>query len=265
MFPRGGPLLDQFKESSFTRLWVKWAFGGATKVLCQGPAWRTFALEKLNFLNHNCPIIFNWTATDRLLRLGEKKLKIKSKHPLNILYLGWLEEEKGIFDFLDACSEIKKEKEFKILIAGGGSRENDVKEFCRKNGTHDIATFFGWVEGAQLEEILHNSDILVLPSWAEGFPNAVIEAMASGLAVVVTSVGNVTDILTHKSEALLVIPRHKASLINAISSLIDDDELRHCIALQGHKFSKENFSVEKSVSKLEELIYSVIDQPKSGK
>ena len=158
MFPRGGPLLDQVKESSFTRLWVKWAFGGASKVLCQGPAWKTFAMETLNFSNQNCPIIFNWTATDRLLSIGKQNLKIKKTYPLNILYLGWLEEEKGIFDFLEACSDMKQENKFKISIAGGGSRENEAKELVRIRGMQDFVTFFGWIEGVKLEELLNNSD-----------------------------------------------------------------------------------------------------------
>ena len=258
MFPRGGPLLDQVKESSFTRLWVKWAFGGASKVLCQGPAWKKFALDTLNFSDQNCPIVFNWTATDKLISIGKKKLKIKVNPPLNILYLGWLEEEKGIFDFLEACSDLKREDKFKILVAGGGSREADAKEFVRKRGIQDITKFVGWVEGVQLQELLNNSHILVLPSWAEGFPNAVIEAMASGLAVVVTSVGNVPDILTNESEALLVNPKDKASLMNAIARLVEDENLRHSIALQGHLFSLENFAVEKAASRLEKLIYTVI-------
>ena len=259
MFPRGGPLLDQVKESPFTRFWVKWAFRGASKVLCQGPAWQTFAIETLNFSKHNCPIIFNWTATDRLLSIGEKKLKTKRNHPLNILYLGWLEEEKGIFDLLEACSDVIQENKFKISIAGGGRCENEAKELVRKRGMQDLVKFFGWIEGAQLEELLNNSDILVLPSWAEGFPNAVIEAMASGLAVVVTSVGNIPDILTHDLDALLVTPKDKVSLTTAILRLVDDENLRHSIALKGHEFSAENFSVEKAASKLEKLIYAVID------
>ena len=105
---------------------------------------------------------------------------------------------------------------------------------------------------------MSNSDILVLPSWAEA-SNAVIEAMASGLAVVVTSVGNIPDILTNESEALLVEPKDKASLLSAISRLIEDEKLRHSIALQGHIFCAENFSVEKAASKIEKLVFSVID------
>ena len=259
MFPRGGPLLEQVKESSFTRLWVKWAFGGASKVLCQGPAWKKFALETLKFSEPNCPILFNWTATEKLLRIGEKKLKNKVDRPLNILYLGWLEKEKGIFDFLEVCSELKQKDKFKVFIAGGGSREGESKELVCKRGIQDITTFVGWVEGIQLQDLLNNSHILVLPSWAEGFPNAVIEAMASGLAVIVTSVGNIPDILTHESEALLVTPKDRSSLLNGISRLVEDENLRHSIALQGHIFSAENFAVEKAAAKLEKLIYTVID------
>ena len=257
MFPRGGPLLDEVEISKFTRSWVRLAFGGASKVLCQGPAWKTFAMEVLNFAEENSPIIYNWTATDRLISIGKKKLETKSSYPLSILYLGWIEEEKGIFDFLNALSNLENRNNFRVSIAGGGSCVDKAKEIASTKGLDDVVHFNGWVHGLKLEELLSNSDILVLPSWAEGFPNAVIEAMAAGLAVIVTSVGNIPDILTHNSEALLVPPKDVDSLRSAIARLVDDEILIRSLALKGHEFAKENFAIEEAVSKLEKLIYAV--------
>ena len=58
-----------------------------------------FALETLNFTEKNCPIVYNWTATERLLHQGRNKLKDKVNRTLNILYLGWIEEEKVFLIF----------------------------------------------------------------------------------------------------------------------------------------------------------------------
>ena len=257
MFPRGGPLLDEVEKSKFTRSWVRLAFGGATKVLCQGPAWKTFAKEVLNVPEENSPIIYNWTATDSLISIGKKKLETQISYPLRILYLGWIEEEKGIFDFLDALSKLENINKIKVSIAGGGSCVDKSKKIARRNGLDDVVHFNGWVYGLELEELFSKSDILVLPSWAEGFPNAVIEAMAAGLAVIVTSVGNIPDILTHNSEALLVPPKDVVSLRNTISRLVDDEILIRSLGSKGHEFAKENFAIEEAVSKLEKLIYAV--------
>jgi glycosyltransferase involved in cell wall biosynthesis len=258
MFPRGGPLLDQVRESKFTRTWVKLAFGGASKVLCQGPAWKEFAINTLKFSDQDTPIVFNWTATNRLLEIGKKKIKTPTQKPLNILYLGWIEKEKGIYDFLHALKDIKKVNECRISIAGGGSCAEHVKEFVAINGMDGFVNFEGWVGGQELESVLKKSDMLVLPSWAEGFPNAVIEAMASGLAVIVSSVGNVPDILRDGSEALLVPPKDRIALKNSISRLLENDNLRQSISTSGYNFAYENFSIEKAVLKLEKIIVSVV-------
>lgn len=258
MFPRGGPLLDQVKDSKFTRIWVRFAFAGATKILCQGPAWKKFAKDILKFSDYNTPIVYNWTATDDLLHIGKNKLKYFNSENLNFLYLGWIEEEKGIFDFLQAFKEIELKDEFKITIAGGGTGEAFAREYVDINGMNNFVNFEGWVDGAGLESIFKKSDVLILPSWAEGFPNAVIEAMASGLAVIVSSVGNIPDILSNESEAIIIPPKDIDALKNAIIRLSEDHELRKSISNKGYSFASKKFSVEEAALKLEKLIISAI-------
>ena len=256
MFPRGGPLLNQVKESAFTKFWVKIVFSSSTMVLCQGPAWKNFAMEVLGFSDNKSPIIFNWTATDSLLAIGEEKLTKETSLPLNILFLGWVEKEKGIFDLLDVCLDLKEDYKFKVSIAGGGSCEETAKKIAINNNL-DVR-FYGWVDRTKLKYIFENADILVLPSWAEGFPNAIIEAMASGVPVIVSSVGNIPDIIKHKSEALLVPPKNKNALRASIINLIESDELRNKLSRNGHEFASRNFSVEKAAIKLEQIIKSIL-------
>lgn len=257
MFPRGGPLLDQVNESLLTKLLVRFSFAGATKVLCQGPSWKKFAMEDLNFSNENTPIIYNWTASDKLLEIGRTKLENFHPKNLNFLYLGWLEEEKGIFDFLNAFKDLGLNSKSKIFIAGGGSCEEKAKAFVNQNNMSHYVNFKGWVTGDELEDLFKITDVLILPSWAEGFPNAVIEAMASGLAVIVSEVGNVPDILTNESEAILIKPKDRHSLKNAIIKVSEDLKLRESISKNGYHFAAKNFYIEEAVLKLEKLIKKV--------
>ena len=256
MFPRGGPLLNQVHQSSFAKCWIRMVFSSTKKVLCQGPSWKNFAMNTLRFSDEDSPIVHNWTATDELLKIGKKKLSIKQSSPLNIIYVGWLEREKGIFDLMEVCINLRKNYKFNLSIAGGGSCEKAIKTIIDNNDIVNV-DFYGWVDRDQLKYILEKADILVLPSWAEGFPNAIIEAMASGVAVIVSSVGNIPDILNDQSEVLLVPPKNKNALEAAMIKLIEDDKLRSKLSENGYKFAVNNFSVGRAVNKLEKIIKSI--------
>jgi glycosyltransferase involved in cell wall biosynthesis len=258
LFPRGAGLIDTVKASSLHKAWVVAAMRGATHILCQGPAWKRFATSILGFSNSKAPIIQNWSATNRLLELGASRTD--SLNSPTLLFLGWLEKEKGVFELLEACNELSKHHEFKLTIAGRGHAEKEARAYVADNHLECSVDFVGWVRGGDKEALLKKADILVLPSWAEGFPNAIIEAMAAKVAVVVTAVGNVPDLITDRQEAMLVPPRDCQSLKRAIEVLLESPEFRRDLAERGHDFARANFSVEKGIAKLTSVIEEAIDE-----
>lgn len=257
MFPRGGQVIDQSHESVLNRLWIRLAFAGASKVLCQGPAWQRFAVDSLGFSETDAPIIFNWTATERLLAIGRRRATSPNQ-PVRLLFLGWLERAKGIFELIEACSRLAPSHAFSLTIAGKGHAEAEAENRVAMCGLSDRVQFLGWLQGADLERVLQESDVLVLPSWVEGLPNAMIEAMASGLAVVVSSVGNVPDVVNDGEEALLVPPQDSDALQRALARVISDAEFRVALAGRGHRFCRDNFAVEPAVEKLDEVVQAAI-------
>jgi len=260
MFPRGGQLIDQARNT-ISRVWIRWAFGGARKVLCQGPAWQRFAVDTLGFSADDAPIISNWTASVRLLAIGRGRSICPVGQPVRLLFLGWLEREKGIFELLEACTRLVPAHAFTLAIVGRGHAESAAREFVAARGLSDRVRFLGWVQGQDQENILKESDVLVLPSWVEGLPNAMIEAMAAGLAVVVSAVGNVPDVITDGVEALLVSPKDVSGLERVMTRVILDAELRLALVERGHRFAAENFAVETAVTKFDKVIQSVIRRP----
>lgn len=258
LFPRGAALIDTVNASPFQKIWVKAAMRGATHILCQGPAWQRFAINVLCFEITNTPIIENWSATPNLLQIGSTRSLSDNHHTPNLLFLGWLEQDKGIFELLEACHEVSKSYRFKLSIAGRGHAERQALQYVTENSLIDCVEFVGWVTGAEKEAVLKNADILILPSWAEGFPNAIIEAMAAKVAVIVTTVGNVPDLITDQKEALLVPPRDSRALRYAIESLCKDPVLRNGIADRGHIFAREKFSVDRGIAKLTLTIENAI-------
>lgn len=254
--------MDAVRVSPLHKLLVLAAMYGATKILCQGPAWQRFATETLGFSCSDTPIVQNWSATNRLLEIGANR--IASVELPSLLFLGWLEKEKGIFELLESCRELSRRYQFRLLVAGRGRAEVQARAYVATNNLEDRVDFVGWVYGDDKEALLKRADILVLPSWVEGFPNAIIEAMAAKVAVVVTAVGNVPDLITDRKEALLVRPKDSQCLEHAVEVLLESPAFRNELAERGHDFARENFSVEKGIAKLISVIKEAIEG-KGGK
>jgi glycosyltransferase involved in cell wall biosynthesis len=103
------------------------------------------------------------------------------------------------------------------------------------------------LKGIDLETALAEADVLVLPSWAEGLPNAMVEAMAARLAVVVTAVGNIPDVVTDGREALLVPPRNVSALKAALARVIEDPVLRRNLGDAAFSLAASRWDVEQAV------------------
>lgn len=259
MFPRGGGVLESCAKSRFSRVWVRIAYRGARIVLCQGPMWRRFVTDVLGRPSSDAPIVPNWTATENFLEIGRDRTLDASQKPLRLLFVGWLEREKGIFELLEACSRLAQKNNFLLDIAGKGHADNSVRELIIENELADRVRFLGWIKGREIEEAYAQADVFVLPSWNEGMPNVVIEAMATKLAVVVTTVGNIPDFITNEQQALLVPPKDADALTNALDRVLNDRELRLSLASRGHTFAEMTFAIEPAVDRLEKAILSVLD------
>ncbi len=265
LFPRAAGLIDSVSASGPRRVWVKIAMRGATHILCQGASWQRFATNVLGFHVSKSPIIFNWSATNELLDIGGSRTEFIPGHRPQLLFLGWLEKEKGIFELLHALLILSKRYCFILTIAGRGHAEMEARDFVKDNNMEGVVEFVGWVEGAEKNALMSKADILVLPSWAEGFPNVIIEAMASKIAVIVSRVGTVPDIVVDKQQALLVAPKSIEDLMLAFTTLLDSPAVLRSIANKGYDFARNNFSVEMGAKKMTLVIQRAIEEVKSKK
>lgn len=250
VFPRGGSVIDACHRSRFTRFWVRIVLGGARKILCQGPAWQRFAVNLLGFCLEDAPIITNWTATPALLSIGRQRSFPPNDRPARLLFLGWLEENKGVFELIKVCQQLSQSRQFVLDIVGEGNASMAARELVEEYGLEDVVCFRGWLKGTDVEIALSEADVLVLPSWAEGLPNAMIEAMAAKLAVVVSAVGNIPDVITDGCEALLVPPKDTAALQVALEKVINDPDLRHRLGDAAFSLAASQWGVEQAVTKI---------------
>lgn len=250
IFPRGGVLIDACRGSRLTHAWVRVAIRGARAMLCQGPAWHRFAVTSLGFGAADAPIVPNWTATPALLAIGRARALVAEGEPVRLLFVGWLEEKKGIFELIEACRLLAGSHKFVLNVVGEGNASRSAHDLVAEQGLASIVNFSGWLKGENLERAFANADVLVLPSWAEGLPNAMIEAMAAKLAVVVTSVGNIPDVVGDEREVLLVPSRDIPALKNALARVIEDKDLRYRLADAAFSMAERQFGAEQAANRL---------------
>jgi glycosyltransferase involved in cell wall biosynthesis len=249
MFPRGGSVIDDCRRSAFTRAWVRVFFRGARKIVCQSESWRRFAVDVLGFGSLQVAVIRNWTATRDLLDIGAKRA-VRQEGAVRLLFLGWLERDKGIFELLNACRQLSTTLLFSLDIAGEGNASAEARAVVDRHKLTDMVHFRGWLRDEALHQALRDADVLVLPSWAEGLPNAMIEAMAAGLAVVVTSVGAIPELITDRRSGMLVEPRSADSLAGALNEVINNRELCSKLAREGYRIAVREFEVEAAADRL---------------
>lgn len=145
--------------------------------------------------------------------------------PLTFLFLGSIVREKGIFEMLEAFKAlINHTTEWKLIVCGNGKDEKAMKEFISKNNLQGRVIIAGWVEDNEKREKLEESDVMVLPSYAEAFPVSILEGMSYRLPVIATSVGSIPEMIENFREGILVNPKDSEQLKESIKFYLDNLE-----------------------------------------
>jgi glycosyltransferase involved in cell wall biosynthesis len=179
-----------------------------------------------------------------------------------LLFLGLLAAKKGVFDLLDALAIVRKHFPAVRLRCGGHGDVAAVEARALELGVYDCVEFLGWVDGERKERELTDAAIYVLPSYAEGLPMGVLEAMAAGTPVVATAVGGVPDAIENGVEGFLVPPGDARALADRIMRLLGRPELRASVAAAAEKKVREQFSAEVVLAQVEALYASLGAAPR---
>lgn len=254
IFPRAGNLIKQLKKSKIFHFTIKNLFNSSSIFLSQGENWSKFAQHDLLIAKENIVQISNWSATKDLIEVGKNR-KIKDGGTLQILFVGWLEKEKGVVEILNSLLELSdNDFKFKMFFVGDGSLMRFARNFISKNELHEFVFLEGWKNFDELKELYNLSDIFILPSWKEGMPNSLIEAIATGLPSIVSSVGVIPNHLEDNFDTLLIKPKDQPALLNAIKRMLTDVNLRKKISKNALMTAKSVFLENKSLTKLTEVI-----------
>ena len=146
---------------------------------------------------------------------------------LDVLYLAHLIRRKGFDDLIKAFQTVVDQVPGARLVFCGSGETDYAHELGEKLGIIDNLVFRGWIAETEIANQLALATVLCLPSYDEGLPMGILEAMSSGVAIVTTPVGGVPDVLTHEVNALLFEPGDIDSLGEQLIRMLTDDDLRH--------------------------------------
>ncbi len=178
-----------------------------------------------------------------------------------VLWTGRLVDRKGVAHLLQAWAGLAPRfPEARLLLLGEGQLLGDLTELARRLGVAATVRFGGRVE--DVAEWLRTADLFVLPSLQEGLPNALLEAMASGLPCVATRIGGVTDVVG--GGALLVPPADPAALAAACGRLLGDPAERRTLGEAAAAEMRAAFGLEARVATYRRLYAEVASAPRGS-
>jgi glycosyltransferase involved in cell wall biosynthesis len=190
---------------------------------------------------------------------AEKILLPKSFEPV-IVSVSRLDSEKGIDRIIDSIKYLLPAyPNIGCFIVGWGPEFRNLARRVSEASLDNHVEFMGYVPPANIASILKACDIFVLPSELEGVPSAVLEAMASGLPVVMcTRSGSFVESVSKANAGLIVPPQPKA-IADAVTLLLNNRHLRESVAKLGASYVREYYDSKESQKKMSGLIMSLYD------
>lgn len=182
-----------------------------------------------------------------------------TKTALRLLYLGRLIPEKGLYEALDAVAVlVKAGRKLHFTIAGAGPAAQALAQRVRVLKLEAVVRFTGPVAGGAKAGLWRQTDVMLLPSFSEGLPYALLEAMASGTPAVTCAVGAIPDVMQDGVHGLLVPPHDSAAIASAIARLDDERALLAAMAIAGRRRVREAFSAERLAADFSALYGDII-------
>ena len=220
-------------------------FAGADRVVVTTPAIRHTILHRYQLPPERVRVIPNYV--DTVLFAPARR---EAPGPNRLLYVGRLEQEKNPGVLLDAVEGLNVEL---VMVGKGSLGEALTRQVAERRLP---VTFLGNVPNAELPRLINSSAAFIMPSFIEGHPKALLEAMACGQPVIGTNVQGIRELITDRVTGLLCEP-HPDSLRAAICDVLNDEPLRIKLGAAARAHVAERFSLER-VAKMESALLDEI-------
>lgn len=212
----GGEFSAFYEKWNLLKPYMRYIIRSNEIVICLSRQWFEYyknflPAERLRIVNNPVPTI----ESDNTKKLTGS---------INFLFLGLIIERKGIYDLLKAIASLDAALRNKVKLDIGGDGEKDkLLRMISNLQLQDNVRFRGWVNGELKKELFSNADVYILPSYVEGLPVSVLEAMSYGLPVIATNVGGIPEIVKNGENGYLLTPQDENAIAAAITKIIEND------------------------------------------
>ena len=245
----GGSLIEQYEMTSEKwRYRISHTLENVNAVICLSENWKK-SLLKLAPAS-NIKVITNG------INLPEP-FKKNSSIFIRLTFLGHIVEKKGIFDLLKVVKELINNGFYVKLMIGGIGDIRRLNVELNQLSISDNVKFIGWISDKDRDALLRQTDIFVLPSYAEAMPMSILEAMAYAVPVVSTFVGGIPELVLDGKTGFLVRPGDLDDMYRKITNLIEDGDLREKMGWKGRELIRTNHDIQQITQKLN-AIYNAL-------
>jgi len=254
-----------FPEKKIAIFFDKKAIKLTDRLVCVSEHLSRYMAEKVKVPKNRIEIIKNGIALENC-----KPRWVTSSYPLRNKYhipedakvlvtVGRLETVKGQKYLIEAFDKLAQQHEnIYLWIIGDGSLKEDLFSYVKSKALENTVFFTGNVNN--VKDYLCESDVFILPSLSEGTPMALLEAMASGLTIVATRVGENEIALDHGKAGFVIPPASVDDLRSTIASILEDSIVSRKMGEEAYKLANQKFSSQGMIKKYEELYLKLLGE-----
>ena len=253
LFYRGSGVITHKKILSWT---YKISLSLPEYIFVQSEHWKEVLSKNFGRNDLSLFVINNWVEVEKGLIRSNRSNETKIK----ILFTGWVHESKGIFDLVLCGKKIKSlDLSVQFIIAGTGKDFNNMKAQVEAFGLCDIFHFTGWVNRMEILKLLNSCDIFVLPSYGEGMPNSLLEAMSLKIPCVASNVGSIPEVIDHGKDGMLFEAGDVRQLEDILIYLYENRNFRHNLGEKAYSKMEKNYELNLNCSRFLNIIQSKIE------
>ena len=197
-------------------------------------------------------------AHEHFLDFDKFKMKKKFDERDNLVgYIGRLSEEKGVLNFVKAIPEILTEKgDLEFLIGGDGQLRDEIEKYLADKNLNDKVELVGWIPHDELPDYFNELKLVVLPSYTEGLPNIMLEAMTCGTPVLATPVGGIPDVIKDGETGFIMEDNSPECIAKNVIRALNDSNL-DIIVKNARELIEEEYTYEAAVERYREILGSI--------
>lgn len=214
------------KRNKIISLFTKWGLKKNDKIITVSDKLKQKVNQLLNSSLENIEVITNGIDPKIFNNKNTKSVENKNEFQYSLLFVGNLLEAKGVIELIESFKKLVNIYDgIGLYIVGDGPQRDKITQLVKKYKIQDKVILTGRIKHEKVSYYMNICDIFILPSYREGMPTVMFEALACSKPVIITRVGGVEEIISHKENGYLINSKSRKDIVNAVRELKENTSL----------------------------------------